>query len=63
MHELPDDLIEDGTRGLMEAASRLGLTVRKMPKFIDPVECCRDGRCVAGPEYRSTVSLDSGPHP
>jgi hypothetical protein len=63
VQELPDDLIGDGTRGLMEAASRIGLQVRKTPKFIDPGEYCQDGRCVARPEYRSMVSLDSGPHP
>ncbi|HMZ31928.1 MAG TPA: NAD(P)-binding protein, partial [Methanoregulaceae archaeon] len=43
--ELPDELIGEGTYRLMEAASRLGFPVRKMPKFINPDECCRDGRC------------------
>jgi choline dehydrogenase-like flavoprotein len=45
---LPDDLIGEGTYRLMDAASRLGLTARKMPKFIDPEQCCRDGRCSLG---------------
>ncbi|MFA5296458.1 MAG: FAD-dependent oxidoreductase [Methanoregulaceae archaeon] len=63
VQELPDELIGDGTRRLMDAAKRLGFPVRKMPKFINPAECLRDGRCVPGPEYRSTVSLDPGPHP
>ncbi|OPZ44440.1 MAG: D-amino acid dehydrogenase small subunit [Euryarchaeota archaeon ADurb.BinA087] len=48
VRKLPDELIGEGTRRLIEAASRLGLPVRKMPKFIDPVECCRDGRCSLG---------------
>lgn len=48
VQELPDDLIGEGTRHLMEAASRLGFPVRKMPKFIDPRQCCRDGRCSLG---------------
>jgi choline dehydrogenase-like flavoprotein len=48
VQELPDDLIGEGTRQLMDAASRLGFPVRKMPKFIDPLECCRDGRCSLG---------------
>jgi choline dehydrogenase-like flavoprotein len=48
VQELPEDLIGEGTRQLMDAASRLGFPVRKMPKFIDPLECCRDGRCSLG---------------
>ena len=48
VQELPDDLIGDGTRRLMDAAARLGFQVRKMPKFIDPDACCRDGRCSLG---------------
>jgi len=48
VQELPDELIGEGTRRLMDAASRLGLPVRKMPKFIDPGKCCMDGRCSFG---------------
>jgi choline dehydrogenase-like flavoprotein len=48
VQELPEDLIGEGTRQLMDAALRLGFPVRKMPKFIDPLECCRDGRCSLG---------------
>jgi len=48
VQELPDDLIGEGTRRLMDAAGRLGFPVRKMPKFIDPDACCRDGRCSLG---------------
>jgi len=48
VQELPDALIGEGTRRLMDAASRLGLPVRKMPKFIDPGRCCQDGRCSFG---------------
>jgi choline dehydrogenase-like flavoprotein len=48
VQELPDDLIGEGTQRLMDAASRLGFPVRKMPKFIDPDQCCMDGRCSLG---------------
>ncbi|KQC08382.1 MAG: hypothetical protein APR55_11690 [Methanolinea sp. SDB] len=48
VQELPDDLIGEGTRRLMDASLDLGLPVRKMPKFIDPDRCCRDGRCSLG---------------
>ena len=48
VQELPDELIGDGTRRLMDAAKRLGFPVRKMPKFINPAECLRDGRCSLG---------------
>jgi len=48
VQELSDDLIGEGTRRLMDAASGLGLPVRKMPKFIDPGRCCMDGRCSLG---------------
>ena len=48
VQELPDDLIGEGTRRLMDAAGKLGLPARKMPKFIDPDACCRDGRCSLG---------------
>ena len=45
---LPDDLLGDGTRCLMDAAERIGLPIHRMPKFINPDLCCRDGRCAFG---------------
>ncbi|HIJ06347.1 FAD-dependent oxidoreductase [Methanocalculus sp.] len=45
---LPDDLLGDGTRRLMDAACRIGLSVHRMPKFINPDLCCKDGLCVFG---------------
>ncbi len=45
---LPDDLIGDGTRRLMDAAERIGLPVQRMPKFINPDLCCKDGLCAFG---------------
>lgn len=45
---LPDSLVGEGTRKIMEAATHLGLEVRKMPKFIDPASCKSDGRCSFG---------------
>lgn len=45
---LPDDLLGDGTRRLMDAAWRIGLPVQRMPKFINPDLCCKDGLCAFG---------------
>ncbi len=45
---LPDDLLGDGTRRLMDAACRIGLPVYRMPKFINPDLCCKDGLCAFG---------------
>jgi choline dehydrogenase-like flavoprotein len=45
---LPDDLLGEGTVRIMEAARSLGHPVHKMPKFIDPTRCCRDGACAFG---------------
>lgn len=46
--ELPDALIGEGTQRIMDAARTLGFPVHKMPKFIDPVRCIRDGMCGFG---------------
>lgn len=48
VRELPDDLLGAGTLRLMDAARRLALPVFRMPKFIDPERCTRDGRCAFG---------------
>lgn len=48
VRELPDELIGEGTRRLVDAAAGLGFSARKMPKFIDPERCCIDGRCSLG---------------
>lgn len=45
---LPDDLLGYGTRRLMDAARTIGLSVQRMPKFINPDLCCKDGRCAFG---------------
>ncbi len=45
---LPDHLIGEGTRRLMDAALGLGFDVFRMPKFIDPDLCCMDGLCAFG---------------
>ncbi len=45
---LPDYLLGDGTSRLIDAAERIGLPVHRMPKFINPDLCCRDGRCAFG---------------
>ena len=46
--ELPDELIGEGTWRIMDAARTIGFPVRKMPKFIDPTRCIRDGACGFG---------------
>lgn len=46
--ELPDELIGEGTLRIMDAARAIGFPVRKMPKFIDPTLCIRDGSCGFG---------------
>ena len=46
--ELPDELIGEGTWRIMDAARAIGFPVRKMPKFIDPTRCIRDGSCGFG---------------
>ncbi len=48
VRELPDEVLGEGTRRLMDAARRLGFPVFKMPKFIDPRRCWRDGLCGFG---------------
>jgi choline dehydrogenase-like flavoprotein len=45
---LPDDLLGEGTLRLMDAAHSLGFPACKMPKFIDPCRCTRDGLCAFG---------------
>lgn len=45
---LPDSFFGNGTKRIMTAAEQLGLKVDKMPKFIDPAKCNKDGRCTSG---------------
>ena len=45
---LPDTHFGDGTLKIMEAASSVGLSMEKMPKFIDPKECIPCGLCALG---------------
>ena len=45
---LPDSFFGNGTKKIMTAAEQLGLKVDKMPKFIDPAKCNKDGRCTSG---------------
>jgi len=56
---LPDSLFGEGTLRIMEASKKLGLDVKKMPKFIDPVKCKSDGRCSFGcPEAAKWSALN-----
>jgi len=56
---LPDSLFGKGTRRIMEAATNLGLDVKKMPKFIDPAKCKSNGRCSFGcPEAAKWSALN-----
>jgi len=45
---LPGSFFGNGTKTIMTAAEQLGLKVDKMPKFIDPAKCNKDGRCTSG---------------
>lgn len=45
---LPDSHFGDGTLRIMEASSMLGLSMAKMPKFINPKECIPCGKCALG---------------
>lgn len=45
---LPNELLGDGTRKLMDAAQTIGFDVRRMPKFINPDLCKKDGLCAHG---------------
>jgi choline dehydrogenase-like flavoprotein len=45
---LPGSFFGNGTKKIMTAAEQLGLKVDKMPKFIDPAKCNKDGRCTSG---------------
>ena len=45
---LPNSHFGDGTRRIMAAAEKLGFTVEKMPKFIDPAKCVPCGKCASG---------------
>jgi len=45
---LPDTHFGEGTMKIMEASASLGLTMEKMPKFINPTECVPCGKCAFG---------------
>ncbi|WP_281774691.1 FAD-dependent oxidoreductase [Methanobacterium formicicum] len=45
---LPDTHFGEGTMKIMEASASLGLTMEKMPKFINPAECVPCGKCAFG---------------
>lgn len=46
---LPERLVGDGARRMMEAAQALGMDWQLLPKFINPEKCVRDcGECMLG---------------
>ena len=45
---LPDSLLGEGTRKIMDGARELGFTMGPMPKFIDPRLCKPCGKCALG---------------
>lgn len=45
---LPDSHVGSGTESLAKAASSLGFSVERMPKFIDPDVCKPCGKCAFG---------------
>lgn len=46
--KLPDTHFGEGTLKIMEASSSLGLSMEKMPKFINPDKCIPCGKCALG---------------
>jgi len=57
--KLPDTHFGEGTLKIMEASSSLGLSMEKMPKFINPKECIPCGKCALGcPRNAKWSSLD-----
>ncbi len=56
---LPDTHFGEGTLKIMDAASSLGLSMGKMPKFINSAECIPCGKCALGcPRNAKWSSLD-----
>ncbi len=45
---LPDTHFGEGTLKIMESAESMGLSMDKMPKFINPEECIPCGKCALG---------------
>jgi choline dehydrogenase-like flavoprotein len=46
---LPERLVGDGARRIMEAANAIGINWQLLPKFINPEKCVRDcGECMLG---------------
>ena len=45
---LPDTHFGEGTLKIMESALLMGLSMEKMPKFINPEECIPCGKCALG---------------
>jgi choline dehydrogenase-like flavoprotein len=45
---LPDTHFGEGTLKIMDASESMGLSMTKMPKFINPEECIPCGKCVSG---------------
>lgn len=57
--KLPETHFGEGTLKIMEASSSLGLSMDKMPKFINPDECIPCGKCALGcPRNAKWSSLD-----
>lgn len=48
VNTLPDSHLGEGTKVIMDAAHRLGLPIRKMPKFIRSSDCKPCGKCSFG---------------
>ncbi|MDI6644257.1 MAG: FAD-dependent oxidoreductase [Methanobacteriaceae archaeon] len=56
---LPDSYFGKGTIKIMEASSKLGFSIQKMPKFINPHKCKPCGKCALGcPQNAKWTALD-----
>ncbi|NYB52349.1 MAG: GMC family oxidoreductase [Methanobacteriaceae archaeon] len=56
---LPPSHFGEGTLKIMEASASMGLSMEKMPKFINPLECIPCGKCSMGcPRNAKWTSLN-----
>lgn len=53
---LPDKCISEGALKIIESAQALGLSPKRIPKFINPEKCRSCGNCVLGCKYNAKWS-------
>lgn len=58
INETSPSLCSEATNRMIETSGKLGLTMQKMPKFIDNIKCTRCGNCIWGCMYGAKWSAD-----